>query len=81
MALKKGVSIVQETCSCRPVHYFGTLFWDDITKFWDDNSLSFTFLTGKLRKHLFWTNNKFVYLNITTNFHPKITSENIVPTT
>ena len=40
MALKKGVSIVQETCSCRPIHYFGTLFWDDITKFWDENLFS-----------------------------------------
>ena len=38
------------TCSCCPVRYFGTLFWDDITKFWDENLLSFTFLTGKLRK-------------------------------
>ena len=32
-----------ETCSCRPVYYFGTLFWDDITKFWDENLLLFTF--------------------------------------
>ena len=23
-----------ETCSCRPVR---RLFWDDITKFWDEN--------------------------------------------
>ena len=36
-----------------------TLFWDDITKLWDENLLSFTFLTGKLRKNLFRTNNKF----------------------
>ena len=53
-----------ETCSCRPVRYFGTLFWDDITKFWDENLLLFTFLTGKLRKNLFWTNKKFVSQNI-----------------
>ena len=52
MALKKGVSIVQETCSCRAIHYFETLFWDDITKFWDENSLLFSLLTGKVRKHL-----------------------------
>jgi len=48
--------------SCRPVRYFGTLFWDDITKFWDENLLLFTFLFGKLRKNLFWTIKKFVYL-------------------
>ena len=47
---------------------FGTLFWDDITKFWDENLLLFTFLTRKLRKSLLWTNKKFVYLNIITNF-------------
>ena len=41
------------TCSCCPVSYFGTLFWDDITKFWDENLSLFTFLTGKLRKNLF----------------------------
>ena len=40
----------------------------------DENLLLFTFLTGKLRKNLFWTNKKFVYLNITTNFRPKISS-------
>ena len=57
------------TCSCRPVRYFGTLFLDDITIFWDENLLLFTFLTGKLRKNLFCTNNKFVYLSvIITNF-------------
>ena len=39
-----------ETFSCRPARYFGTLFWDDITLFWDENLLLFTFLTGKLRK-------------------------------
>ena len=51
------VSNKQETFSCRPVRYFGTLFWDDFTKFWDENLLLFTFLTGKLRKkNLFWTN-------------------------
>ena len=65
--------IDKKTFSCRPVRYFGTLFWDDITKFWDENLLLFTFLTGKLRKNLFWTNKKFVYLNIITNFR------NIVP--
>ena len=37
-------------------------------------------LTGKLRKKLFWTKKKFVYLNTITNFRLKITSENIVPT-
>ena len=73
--------ISQQTCSCRTVCYFVTLFWDDITKFWDENLLLFTFSTGKLRKNLFWTNKKFVYLNIITNFHPKITYKNIVPMT
>ena len=66
-----------ETCSCRPVCYFETLFWDDITKFRDENLL-FTFLTGKLRKKLFCNNKKFVYLSIISNFCPKITSENII---
>ena len=51
-----------------------TLFWDDITKFWDENFLSFTFLTGKLRKSLLWTNKNLVYLNIKTNFRPIISS-------
>ena len=46
---------------------FRTLIWDDVTKIWDENLL-FTFLTGKLRKNLFWTKKKFVYLNIITNF-------------
>ena len=46
----KNMSLSQETCSCRPVHYFGTLLWDDIMIFWDENLLLFTFLTGKLRK-------------------------------
>ena len=54
MALKKGVSIVQETCSCRPIHYFGTLFWDDITKFWDENSLLFTFVNWQTEKKSVW---------------------------
>ena len=45
----------------------------------EDEILFVLVLTGKLRKHLFRTNKKFVYLNITTNFCPKIKSENIVP--
>ena len=40
----------------------GRHFGDDIAIFCDENLLSFTFLTGKLRKYLFWTNKKFVYL-------------------
>ena len=48
--------LIYKTCSCRPVRYFGTLFLDDITKFWDENLLLFTFLIGKLRKNLLWTN-------------------------
>ena len=32
--------------SCRPVRYFGMLIWDDITLFWDENVILFTFLTG-----------------------------------
>ena len=64
-----------ETCSCRPVCYFEKLFWDDITKFWDENLL-FTFLTGKLRKNLFWTNKNFVYLLI---YHNKYSSQSNVP--
>ena len=43
--------------------------------------MKITLLTGKLRKNLFWTNKNFVYLNIITNFRPKITSENMVLTT
>ena len=36
--------LIYKTFSCHSV------FWDDITKFWDENLLIFTFLTGKLRK-------------------------------
>jgi hypothetical protein len=61
--------VLHKTFSCRLVRYFGTLFWDDITLFWDDitlfwdeNLLLFTFLNGKLRRNLFLTNKKFVYL-------------------
>ena len=36
--------------------------------------VEFSFSTGKLRKNLFGTNKKFVYLNIITNFRPKISS-------
>ena len=49
--------------------------------FGDENLLLFTFLTGKLRKNLLWTNKKFVHLNIITNFCPKISSKNIFLTT
>ena len=51
-----------KTCSCCLLRYFGTLFWDDFTKVWDENLSLFTFLIGKLRKNLFWTIKKFVYL-------------------
>ena len=60
--LKKTYALLK-TCSCRPVHYFGMLFWDDLTIFWDENLLFFTFLGGKLRKNLFWINRKFVYVS------------------
>ena len=37
----KGINIKQqETC---PVCYFGTLFWNDITRIWNENLLLFTF--------------------------------------
>ena len=39
-----------KTCLCHPLHYFGTLFWDDITIFWDDNLLLFTFLNWQTEK-------------------------------
>ena len=41
-------------------------------EFWDETLLLFTFLTGKLRKNLFWTNKKFVY----TYYHNKFLSKN-----
>ena len=53
----------QKTFSCRSVRYFGTLFWDDITIFWDKNYVQNSF---------------FSQLKIITNFHPKIRSQNIV---
>ena len=61
------------------------LFWDIILG-WYHKILGWKFiiiyfLTGRLRKNLFWTNKKFVYLNIITIFCPKLTSENIVLTT
>ena len=68
---KKSLNLFMPSC---------TLFWDNTTKFWYENLLLFSFVTGKLRKNLFWTNKKIVYLNIIT-FCPKITSKNIVPTT
>ena len=40
-----------------------SLFWDDITIFWDENLLLFTFLTGKL---------------LFTYYHNKLSSQNIV---
>ena len=41
---------------------FWTLFWDDITIFWGENLLLFTFLTSKLGKTLCLTKMKFVFL-------------------
>ena len=32
-----SLSLFFETCSCPLLRYFGTLFWDDITIFWDEN--------------------------------------------
>ena len=49
---------------------FGTLFWDDITIFWDENYVK-KLLIGP--KQVFLSQ-----LKIITNFHPKITSQNIV---
>ena len=53
----------EKTCSCPFVRYFGTLFWDDITIYWDKNYVQNSF---------------FPQLKIITNFHPKIRSQNIV---
>ena len=41
--------VKQKTYSCRPVRYFGTLFWDDIMKFWDEN-LYYYFFNGQTEK-------------------------------
>ena len=41
---------IHKTFSCRPVCYFGTLFWDDIILFWDENLLLFTFFKGQPEK-------------------------------
>ena len=59
-----------------------TLFWD-VTLGWYHEILGWRFIIiyWKTEKNLFWTNKKFVYLNIITNFCPKITSQNIVPKT
>ena len=46
------------------VRYFGTMS----RKFGMKIYYYLLFLIGKLRKNLFWTNKKFVYLNIITNF-------------
>ena len=65
------------------VHASCTLFWDVILgwyhKFlgWRSIIIVTYFLSGKLVKTLFWNNEKFVYLNVITNFRPKITSESI----
>ena len=58
------------TYSCPLVQYFGTLFWDDITIFWDENYVN-KLLSGP--KQVFSSQ-----LKIITNFHPKITSQIIV---
>ena len=59
-----------ETCSCPLLLYFGTLLWDDITIFWDENLL--WFWTEK-KENLFWTNMNFVYLTLIPKYR------NIIP--
>ena len=46
ISTKGGADYLKLARSCRPVRYFGTLFWDDITIFWDEN-LSFNWQTEK----------------------------------
>ena len=57
----------QKTCSCPLIRYFGTLFWNDITIFYDENHVN-KLLIG--RKQVF-----FSQLKIITNFHSKITAK------
>ena len=73
----------QKTYSCRPVRYFGTLYLDDITIFWDENLSLFIFFNWQTEKKpvLDQCNRKFVYLLSQQIFVPKITSENIILTT
>ena len=70
--LPKRNIFFEKTCSFRLVQYFGTLFWDDITIFWDENLLLFTFLTGKLRKKPVFDQQEVCVPVILTNFCPKI---------
>ena len=69
--------LMSKTCSCCPVCYFGTLI-NNLGLYYD---FWYKVLLSNWEKNLFWTNNKFVYLNIITNFCPKLTSEIIIPTT
>ena len=62
-----------------------TLFWDVILGGYHEILrwkfiIIYFFNWQTEKKKLFLTNKNFVYLNITTNFCPKITSENIVLT-
>ena len=50
------------------------LFWDDITIFWDEKLLLFTFLTGKLRKKLVLDQNGVCL----PKYHNKLSSQNNV---
>ena len=50
LTLKNSDFSTLKTCSCPFVRYFRTLFWDDITKIWDENIVYLTFLTEK--KHV-----------------------------
>ena len=59
-----------ESFSCSPGWYFGTLFWDDITMFWDENLLC-TYFLFQLRK--IYYHNKFSSQNIVTS------SQNNIP--
>ena len=55
-------SYVYKTCSCGPVRYFGTLFWDDITIFWDEHLLLLRF--GPIRSLFNYHHNKLSSQNI-----------------
>ena len=52
---QKCESTIREYCEKKRDLFMSscTLFWDNITKIWDENLSLFTFLTGKLRETCF----------------------------
>jgi hypothetical protein len=68
-------SYVYKTCSCRPVRYFGTLFWDDITIFWDEHLLLLRF--GPIRSLFNYHHNKLSSQTIVISSKNKVMQQTV----